>query len=88
MFAIALLIQTVCVSVPVPELNVAALSGITVIVPVGVSKAPQPPVSETVYVNEPETVGTPLMVTILEAQVPVSPAGRPLTVAPVAPAVL
>ena len=35
----------------------------------------------------PEAVGVPLMVTTLEAQLPVTPAGKPLTVAPVAPVV-
>ena len=32
----------------------------------------------------PAAVGVPLMVTALEAQTPVTPAGRPVTVAPVA----
>ena len=33
------------------------------------------------------TVGVPLIVTTLAAQVPVTPAGSPVTVAPVAPVV-
>ncbi len=32
----------------------------------------------------PAAVGVPLMVTVLEAHVPVIPAGKPVTVAPVA----
>ncbi len=35
----------------------------------------------------PEAVGVPLMVTTSDAQLPVTPAGRPVTVAPVAPVV-
>jgi hypothetical protein len=35
----------------------------------------------------PDTVGVPVIVTTLAAQLPVTPAGKPLTVAPVAPVV-
>ena len=35
----------------------------------------------------PEAVGVPLIVTTFEAQLPVTPAGNPLNVAPVAPVV-
>ena len=35
----------------------------------------------------PAAVGVPLIVTTLAAQVPVTPAGSPVTVAPVAPVV-
>jgi hypothetical protein len=38
--------------------------------------------------NVPEAVGVPLMVTVLLAQLPLTPAGSPLTVAPVAPVVV
>jgi len=55
-------------------------------VPVAVT-VPQPPVKVTVYVNAPETVGVPLMVTTFDAQLPVTPVGKPVTVAPVAPVV-
>jgi len=36
----------------------------------------------------PEIAGLPLIVTIFDAQLPVTPAGRPLMVAPVAPVVV
>ena len=62
------------------------LLGVTVIVPVVVI-APQPPVRVTVYVNGPEAVGVPLIVTTLASHAPVTPAGNPVTVAPVAPVV-
>ena len=35
----------------------------------------------------PDAVGVPLIVTTLDAQLPVTPAGKPVTVAPVAPVV-
>ena len=38
--------------------------------------------------NVPVAVGVPVMVTTLAAQVPLTPAGRPVTFAPVAPVVL
>ena len=81
---IAVLIHFVCVP---PAVKIMVLFGVTVIVPVAVI-VPQPPFSVTVYVNAPETVGVPLMVTTLEAQEPVRPAGKPLIVAPVAPVVV
>ena len=59
-------------------------NGVTVIVPVVVAGG-QPPVVVTVYVNVPLTVGVPLMVTVLFAHEPLTPAGKPVTVAPVAP---
>ena len=49
---------------------------------------PHPPVRAMVYTNVPEAVGVPEMVTALEAQLPLTPAGRPLITAPVAPPVL
>ena len=36
----------------------------------------------------PDAVGIPLIVTVLEAKLPVTPVGKPLNVAPVAPVVL
>jgi hypothetical protein len=49
---------------------------------------PQPPVKVTVYVSAaPATLGVPLIVTTLAAQEPVTPVGRLVTVAPVAPVV-
>jgi hypothetical protein len=44
----------------------------------------QPPVIVTVYVNVPDTEGDPLIVKVFAFQLPVTPAGRPATVAPVA----
>jgi hypothetical protein len=44
----------------------------------------QPPVIVTVYVNVPDTEGDPLIVKVFAFQFPVTPAGRPATVAPVA----
>ncbi len=75
------LIQTVWL---VPGATV--FKGVTVIVPVVVAGG-QPPVVVTVYVNVPLAVGVPLMVTTFAAQEPVTPAGKPVTVAPVAPVV-
>ena len=37
--------------------------------------------------NTPDAVGVPVIVTTLADQLPVTPAGRPVTVAPVAPVV-
>jgi hypothetical protein len=84
---IGVLIQTVCASVPTAEVLLTVLLAVTVIVPVVVI-TPQPPVSVTVYVSAaPAVVGVPLIVTTLDAHVPVTPAGKLVTVAPVAPVV-
>ena len=73
----------------VVRLSPAAIvfNGLTVIVPVVVAGG-QPPVVVTVYVNVPLTVGVPLIVTVLFAHEPVTPAGKPVNVAPVAPVVV
>jgi hypothetical protein len=69
------------------------LTSITVIVPVALPP-PQPPVNGILYGKVPETVGVPLMVMVLEAQLALNPAGKPLTPdtpgfeIPVAPVVL
>ena len=85
MFVSAVLIQSVWASVPTAELLAIVLFGVTVIVPVMVFVPPvQPPVIVTVYVNVPDTEGVPVMVTTFAVQLPVTPAGRPATVAPVA----
>ena len=47
-----------------------------------------PPVKVTVYAKDPVTEGVPLIVIVLFDQVPVTPAGKPLKLAPVAPVVL
>ena len=64
----------------------AVLFGVTVILPVAFI-LPHPPVKVTVYENEPDAVGVPLIVTTLADQLPVTPDGNPLKVAPVAPVV-
>ncbi len=69
-----------------PDVSVIVLSELTVIVPLA-EAVPQPPVKETVYINVPEILGVPLIVTTSEAQFPVMPVGKPVTVAPVAPVV-
>ena len=85
---IAVPIHTVWEFVPAPELNVNALVGWIVIVPVFVI-VPQPPVREIVYVKLPDVgVGVPLMVNTFAAHVPVTPPGNPVTLAAVAPVVL
>jgi hypothetical protein len=48
----------------------------------------QPPVKLTVKAKVPVAVGVPLMVTVFADQVPLTPAGKPLNVAPVAPVVV
>ncbi len=75
--------HSVCVP---PVVNVMVLLFVTVIIPVEETD-PQPPVRDTLYVNVPDTVGVPLIVTTSAAQFPVTPAGNPDTVAPVAPVV-
>ena len=71
------------------EADPATISGVTVIVPVIVFVPPvQPPVIVTVYVNAPDTVGVPLIVTVFELHEPVTPAGKPVTFAPVASVVV
>jgi hypothetical protein len=85
MFVSAVLIQSVWASVPAAELLAIVLFGVTVMVPVMVFVPPvQPPVIVTVYVNVPDTEGAPVMVTTFDAQLPVTPVGKPVTVAPVA----
>ena len=64
----------------------AVLAGVTVIVPVVVAGG-QPPVVVTIYVNVPLNVGVPLMVTTFPDHKGVTPGGKPVTVAPVAPVV-
>ena len=62
-------------------------TGMIFIEPV-VEALPQPPDKVTVYRNNPDTAGVPLIVTTFASQVPVTPVGKPVTVAPVAPFVL
>jgi hypothetical protein len=83
------LMHRVCALVPAAELKAIVLFGLTIIVPVAVFVPPvQPPVNVTVYVNIPETVGVPLIVTVFELHEPVTPAGNPATVEPVASVVV
>ena len=83
---IGLLTHLVWLLVPAPEVNVIVLLGVTCIEPMDVT-VPQPPVRVTMKLKTPDTVGVPLIVTTLDAQLPVTPAGKPLTVTPVAPVV-
>ena len=70
-----------------PSVKIGVLTdGLILIEPEEV-ELPQPPVKVTMYGKEPDTVGDPLIVTIPVAQVPVTPVGKPVTVAPVAPVV-
>ena len=86
-FAIAVLIHTVWVLLP--EVSVIVLFGVTVIVPVAFTAGVvQPPVVVTVSLNVPDAEGVPLMVTVFEDQLPVTPVGNPPNVAPVAPVVV
>ena len=72
-------------NVGVEEAASATIFGVTVIVPVMVFVPPvQPPVIVTVYVNVPDTDGLPLIVTVFALHEPVTPVGKPDTVAPVA----
>ena len=81
--AIAELRQTVCMLLA--DVRVMVLAGLTVIVPVAVT-VPHPPVRVTVYPNglPVVVVGEPLMVMFPAEYVPLTPAGSPLNVAPVA----
>jgi len=82
--AIAEFRQTVWVLLP--DVSVMVLTGVTVIVPVAVT-VPHPPVRVTVYPNGLPVVvdGEPLIVMFPAEYVPLTPAGSPLNVAPVAP---
>ncbi len=80
---IAVLTQLVCVP---PAIRLIVLSGRINKEPVWLT-FPHPPVNNTVYVKVPVTVGVPLIVTTLEAQLPVTPDGNPMMLAPVAPVV-
>ncbi len=85
---IAVPIHTVCASVPIADVLVTVLFAVTAIVPV-VVMFPQPPVRVTVYVRAvPATVGVPLIVTTSDDHTPVTPVGKLVTLAPVAPVVL
>ena len=68
------------------DVRVMVFTGLTVMVPVAVT-VPQPPVSVTVYPNGLPVVvdGEPLIVIFPAEYVPLTPAGSPLNVAPVAP---
>ena len=89
MFVSGVLIHKVWALVPAAELKTIVLFGLTVIVPVIVFVPPvQPTVIVTVYVNVPDSVGVPLIVTVFELHEPVTPAGKPVTFAPVASVVV
>jgi len=81
------LTQVFCWLLPAAEVSVMVLLGLTKIDPV-VLINPQPPFSTTEYVNIPEITGVPLIVMVFEDQLPVTPLGNPVMVAPVAPVVV
>ena len=78
--------QRDCVSVAAADVKLIVASGFTVIVPLK-GFCTQVPVVVPVKLNgEPVVVvGEPLIVNVPFAKVPVTPAGSPLTVAPVPP---
>jgi hypothetical protein len=80
------LIQTVCAVVATADVSAKVTFGFTVIVPFNVI-TPHPPVVVTEYAKgEPVVlVGEPEIVTVEPETVAVTPAGKPVTVAPVAP---
>ena len=79
------MIHNVCAFVPTGELKVSVALGLTVIVPVALVCA-QVPVLVTVYAYTPAgPVGEPLIVITPPEKLPNTPAGKPLTVAPVPP---
>ena len=81
MLVIAVPLHTVCALVPAAEESVKVATGFSVIVPVKEIGAQGPVV---VTVNVPAAVGEPEMVTTPPATLLVSPAGKPVTLAPVA----
>ena len=82
---IAVFAQTDCVVLP--DAGVSVGSGLTVMVPVKLTVPQLPPEVTTVKLNgDPaDVVGVPLMVNVLPLMFEVTPAGKPLTVAVVAP---
>ena len=77
---IAELIQTVWL---VPAATV--FNGVTVIVPDVDATVQAFPVVVTLYAKVPDAVGVPLIVSVVPDTLDVTPAGNPVTVAPVAP---
>ena len=84
MFVIEAFKQTVCVVVALAEVNAKLANGFTVIVPVNDGAPQLPPVAEIVYGKLPVILGFPVIVTTLPEVLKVTPAGNPVTVAPVA----
>ena len=83
--AIGELIQTDCPNVFGAELGVKVCPLLMVIVPPSVATAQALPVVEIAYVNGPVTEGEPEIVKVLPETEEFTPAGKPVTVAPVAP---
>jgi len=81
---IVALAQTVWVLVAGAEVRVNVANGCTVIVPVNDGVPQAPPVVVIVYGNVPTALGLPEMVTVLPVVLALTPAGNPVTVAPVA----
>ena len=82
-----MLTQIDCVSVEAAEVNAIVWIGLIVIVPPSVAAVQLFPVVVMAYVNgEPVVVvGVPDMVKVVPATVAVTPVGKPVTFAPVAP---
>lgn len=66
-------------------LRVGTGSGFTVIVPFAEGLPEHDPTVATVYEKTPDSVGVPLIVNKRKLYAPVTPAGRPVTVALVTP---
>ena len=83
----AVLTHKLCVSVEAAEDSVIVWIGLIVIVPPSVAAVQLFPVVVIAYVNgEPVVVvGVPEMVKVVPATVAFTPAGKPVTFAPVAP---
>ncbi len=84
---IAVLTHKLCVSVEAAEVNAIVWIGLIVIVPPSVAEVQLFPVVVIEYVNgDPVVVvGVPDIVKVVPATEAVTPAGKPVTFAPVAP---
>ena len=80
---IGVLMLTVWFVVPGADVRTKVTLELTVMMPLNAA-LPHPPVVVTVYGKVPVAVGVPLMVKTPPEKVPVTPAGKPVTVAPVA----
>ena len=83
----AVLTHKLCVSVEAADVNAIVWIGLIVIVPPSVATVHVFPVVVIAYVNGEPVVddGVPEMVKVVPATVAVTPVGKPVTFAPVAP---